>query len=89
MYYRNISFGTKTFYGVTFQPGDIKEVKAFINDPKMLLMPKDYQPAAPVVKPSKSTKAVTKVNKSAKSDKAEVKPEITKEEESDGKDSDQ
>lgn len=29
--YKNIGQSTKTFYGVTFKPGDIKEVPGYIN----------------------------------------------------------
>lgn len=32
MYYKNLSCIAKTFYGVTFQPGEIKEVDGIIND---------------------------------------------------------
>lgn len=31
MFYKNISTSAKTFYGVTFKPGDIKEVDGYIN----------------------------------------------------------
>ena len=29
--YKNISYSAKTFYGVKFEPGDIKEVPGYIN----------------------------------------------------------
>lgn len=29
--YKNISFSAKTFYGVKFEPGEIKEVPGYIN----------------------------------------------------------
>ena len=29
--YKNIGQSTKTFYGVTFKPGDVKEVPGYIN----------------------------------------------------------
>ena len=32
MYYKNVSFSVKTFYGVTFKPGEIKEVNSYINN---------------------------------------------------------
>ena len=32
--YRNDSNAIKTFYGVTFAPGETKEVSGYINDPK-------------------------------------------------------
>ena len=31
MFYKNVSASAKTFYGVTFKPGEIKEVPGFIN----------------------------------------------------------
>ena len=34
--YKNISFSAKTFYGVKFEPGEIKEVPGYINDPRMI-----------------------------------------------------
>jgi hypothetical protein len=33
--YKNIGCSTKTFYGVTFNPGDIKEVPGYINSQGM------------------------------------------------------
>ena len=36
MIFKNISYRTKTFYGVVFKPGDCKEVPGPINDPKMI-----------------------------------------------------
>ena len=29
--YKNISFSAKTFYGVRFEPGDVREVPGYIN----------------------------------------------------------
>lgn len=37
MYYTNGSTITKTFHGVTFGPGETKEVFSIINDPKFVL----------------------------------------------------
>lgn len=31
MKYQNLSYSTKTFYGVTFKPGDVKDVPGPIN----------------------------------------------------------
>ena len=36
MFYKNTSLTKKTFYGVTFGPGETKEVNGFINDVKMI-----------------------------------------------------
>ena len=38
MYYKNVSMSVKTFYGVTFKPGEIKEVKNYINHKFMVLV---------------------------------------------------
>lgn len=38
MLYKNTSFATKTFYGVEFKHGDIKEVPGYINDSKFILI---------------------------------------------------
>ncbi len=34
--YRNISYSAKTFYGVNFEPGEIKSVPGYINCPGMV-----------------------------------------------------
>lgn len=36
MYYKNISSSVKTFYGVTFNPGEIREVNNYINHKMMI-----------------------------------------------------
>lgn len=36
MYYKNIGTVEKTFYNVTFKPGDVKEVPGFINVKKFI-----------------------------------------------------
>lgn len=37
--YKNLSLATKTFYGVTFKPGEEKDVPGFINDLKFVRVP--------------------------------------------------
>lgn len=34
--YKNIGCSAKTFYGVTFEPDEIKEVPGYINNPNMV-----------------------------------------------------
>lgn len=34
MIYKNLSRATKTFYGITFKPGESHDVPGYINDPK-------------------------------------------------------
>ena len=36
MFYKNTSYFVKTFYGVTFKPGETKEVADYINHPFMV-----------------------------------------------------
>lgn len=44
MYYTNGSAITKTFHGVTFGPGETKEVFGIINDPKFVLASSRKEP---------------------------------------------
>lgn len=44
MYYTNGSTITKTFHGVTFRPGETKEVFGIINDPKFVQSPIRQEP---------------------------------------------
>lgn len=44
MYYTNGSTTAKTFHGVTFGPGETKEVFGIINDPKFILSSKRQEP---------------------------------------------
>lgn len=62
MFYKNISTAQKTFYGVTFKPGDIKQVPGYINDKGFIRC------APPEPKPSN-----TKPSSQTKSDKNETK----------------
>lgn len=43
--YKNISFSAKTFYGVRFEPGEIKSVPGYINSPSMVRIKVPKQPA--------------------------------------------
>ena len=47
MYYKNLSNTIKTFYGVTFNPGDIKEVSGYINHPKFFITDKPIHKEPP------------------------------------------
>lgn len=37
MYYKNVSSSVKTFHGVTFEPGQTKQVSRYINNKYMIL----------------------------------------------------
>ena len=76
MLYKNISCSAKTFYGVEFKPGEIKEVPGYINHPKMIVttsLPqedsnKQSKPQEKQKKPSDKTPVIQSSN-------SEVKPE--------------
>ena len=44
--YKNLSLATKTFYGVTFKPGDEHNVPGYINDLSFVRVPKLSQSSA-------------------------------------------
>lgn len=46
--YRNISFSAKTFYGVRFEPGEVKSVPGYINSASMLRIFDDKTVSTPV-----------------------------------------
>lgn len=70
MIYKNNSNITKTFYGVTFAPGDIKEVRGFINHPKFSVEKELPKEPPKVSEPKPETPAKTAP---AKNDKREEK----------------
>ncbi len=65
MLYKNISYSAKTFYGITFKPGEVKEVPGYINDIKMVVVDASElkraikQPMTPVEKPKKSPEKIS------------------------------
>ena len=69
MKYKNIGMTSKTFYGVTFKPKEVKEVPGYINDPKFIRMPD----TAKVDGKAATTSTSTKSNSNTDSQKAEVK----------------
>lgn len=56
MIYKNTSFIEKTFHGVLFKPGDVREVNGYINDPTMVKMKSLPKEPPAVVKKSKIDK---------------------------------
>ena len=42
--YKNISSYPLTFYGITFNPNEIKEVSGYINHPKMIRIKEQIEP---------------------------------------------
>lgn len=55
MVYKNLSMSVKTFYGVTFNPGDIHEVGGAINSPGFIQL--RQLPKEPPMKRTSATKA--------------------------------
>lgn len=80
MFYKNMSIATKTFYGITFKPGEIKEVPGYINDKSFIAC---SRPATPARVASKSAaKSTTKPSVAeSKKHESEVKDKSTKTEE--------
>lgn len=69
MIYKNISYTTKTFYGVTFKPGETKQVDGIINDAKMIRV--DSLPKEPPASSNKTKPVASKQNASASKTQAE------------------
>ena len=59
MFYKNLSYSEKTFYGVTFQPRAVAEVPGYINDLHMIVVHEA---------PKKQTVASSSANASRKKD---------------------
>lgn len=71
MFYKNTSYSVKTFYGVTFEPGQTQEVDNYINDKFMILVDgpvdskvihEEVQQKPSPVKPKKDVKKVEEVS---------------------------
>lgn len=50
--YKNVSYVSRTFYGVEFKPGEIHDVKGFINDPAFVRVPEDNTSVKALAKPA-------------------------------------
>ena len=77
LYYTNGSSITKTFHGVTFGPGETKEVFGIINDPKFTISSKRQEPPkceGREISPSEESSSVSK--RGRKSKKIEESSEI-------------
>lgn len=72
MFYKNVSSSVKTFHGVTFKPGEVKEVNSYINH-KFMILQKD-QPKNIQQKPSSEKQKKEEMPK-VEEQKKEVKPE--------------
>lgn len=85
--YKNITYSAKTFYGIKFEPGDIKSVPGYINCPGMVRIfgkaPKTTT-QAPVHEPSKRGRKKSNEPEKDSLAETETKIENSKEEESNG-----
>lgn len=72
--YKNISFSAKTFYGVKFEPGEVKSVPGYINCDGMVRVfgIKPISGTAKSINPTMQTTPVTRGRK-----KKSVEPENT------------
>ena len=48
MFYKNLAYSEKTFYGVTFKYGDTHPVPGFIHDPRFVCLSTNYRSPAVV-----------------------------------------
>lgn len=69
--YKNTCRVTRTIYDVTFKPGEIKDVKGYINDPGFVRVPEGKELSEIVTKSSNIAPA-NKSNKKPTSSKATV-----------------
>lgn len=88
MFYKNISNATKTFYGITFKPGDIKEVPGYINTGDFIAVAPPEKPSPVVAKAAPEPKNEPEVKKEPAKATTKSKNE-TKEENVDGTDNNQ
>lgn len=66
--YKNIGTVTKEFYGVTFCPGEVKEVAGYINSPTFIRVHQNTTLKTSVTKPAIEPKPVQKSNDVKSSD---------------------
>lgn len=74
MFYKNISNSVKTFYGVEFKPGEIKQVPGYINSIWMIVAD------ATELKPTATSANPSLVKPKKPSEKTTVTPEVKPEE---------
>lgn len=72
MFYLNTSRFAKTFYGVTFLPGQVKEVPGYINHSKFVLV---------ASMPKEPPASIEKKKKQGRPKKEIIEPEIHEEQE--------
>ena len=55
IFYKNTSLTVKTFYGVTFNPGEVNEVPGYINHHDMIRVPEPKEPPKAAAATKKSS----------------------------------
>lgn len=89
MFYKNTSSFSKTFWGVTFKPGEIKEVPGYINHEKFTLVKSiPQEPPKDVECKDKPKKKVSK-KEERKTSEANQEIQCEQEEKLDGENSNQ
>lgn len=79
MFYTNRSSITKTFHGVTFQPGETKEVFRPINDPEFVYSSKRQEPPKRTRRTRSSSDAqISNVSSSNEIELVDVESEASK-----------
>ena len=78
MYYKNVSFSVKTFHGVTFKPGETKEVDKYINSKFMVLVSEDECKKVAVKQPEKPDVKETSTENAPQSNVKQQKPSSEK-----------
>lgn len=79
MYYTNGSAITKTFHGVTFQPGETKEVFGYIQDPAFYRSSKRQEPPKREGRSNSTSENITpkkEAKKEANKDSKNVKEKV-------------
>lgn len=78
MFYKNLAYSEKTFYGVTFKPGEIKEVPGFINDDNFIAVKKPEDKPKEVV--AEEPKPASQKKEDKKSEQRKATEDLVKEE---------
>ena len=77
MFYKNLAYSEKTFYGITFKPGEVKEVPGFINDQYVIAV--DAPKSTPKVAEPELTEPAVPKKEEKKSEQKKNSEDLTKE----------
>jgi len=77
--YKNLSKAVKTFYGVTFLPGEVKSVSGYINNTKFARVSDPVEvPEQQEIKTVVTTEGKTDITKPVREDKSKPTRKYTK-----------